>query len=182
METIKGKVIPAIFGLKSYNLNKNEIKIISENKIFGFIFFKRNILNLNQLKSLIDHIKTLSANKPIFMIDHEGGRVNRFNHIFSQKKYTGLYFGNLYKLNKKKFFIEAKSFIDFNVNIFKYLGINTVAYPVSDLRYKKTHNIIGDRSFSNQVDIVNKLSKFFIHEYQYHGIRLLILKLNSDIL
>ncbi len=170
MEITKNKIIPVIFGISGYNLSRDEIKIISENKIFGFIFFKRNILNLDQLRNLINHIKILSLNKPIFMIDHEGGRVNRFNHIFCQKKYTSLYFGNLYKLNKKKFFIEAKSFINFNVNIFKYLGINTVAYPVADLKYSKTHYVIGDRSFSNQVDIVNKLSKFFIHEYQYHGI------------
>ncbi len=170
MAVIKNKVIPTILGLKGFYLTKEEIKLISKNQIYGFIFFKRNILNLEQLKNLINHIKILSINKPIIMIDHEGGRVNRFKDIFNQKKYTSLYFGNLYRFNKKKFLKEARYFVNFNVNIFKFLGINTVAYPVADLTYKKTHNVIGDRSFSNQVSIVNKLSKFFINEYQKNGI------------
>ena len=170
MEIVKKKVIPVIFGLNGYNLTKDEIKIISENKIFGFIIFKRNILNFEQLKKLIEHVKILSLNTPIIMIDHEGGRVNRFNSIFDQKKYTGLYFGKLFKFNKAKFYAEAKNFINFNTNIFKYLGINTIAYPVTDLTYSKTHSVIGDRSFSSTVDTVNKLSKFFINEYQKLGI------------
>ena len=69
----------------------------------------------------------------------EGGRVNRFNSIFSQTKYTGKYFGELYKKNKKLFYTESKNFVKTNVNLFKYLGINTVAYPVCDLRRSNTH-------------------------------------------
>ena len=170
METSENKIIPAIFGLNGYNLTKKEINLIKNNKIYGYILFSRNILNLTQLKNLISHINFLSTTKPIIMIDHEGGRVNRFSKLFSQKKYTGSYFGSLYIKNRKKFVYEANLFIDFNTKLFKYLGINTVAYPVSDLSYKRTTKVIGDRSFSNDPKVVNKLSKFFIKKYHCKGI------------
>ena len=144
----ENKIIPAIFGLNGYNLTKKEINIIKNNKIYGYILFSRNILNLTQLKNLISHINFLSTTKPIIMIDHEGGRVNRFSKLFSQKIYRILLWELIYK-NRKKFVYEANLFIDFNTKLFKYLGINTVAYPVSDLSYKRTTKVIGDRSFSN---------------------------------
>lgn len=170
METFKNKIIPVIFGINGICLTKNEIDIIKNNKIYGFIFFKRNILNLSQFKILINHIKTLSQNNPVIMIDHEGGRVNRFSNLFDQQKFSAKYFGKLYNKDKKKFAEQTKYFIKFNIKIFKYLGINTIAYPVADLTYKKTHKVIGDRSFSNDPFIVNKLSRYFIHKYQSMGI------------
>ena len=85
MAAFKNKIIPVIFGLHGQFLNNDEIKLIKNNKIYGFIIFERNILNLEQLKKLIKHIKSISPNDPLIMIDHEGGRVNRFNKIFSQK-------------------------------------------------------------------------------------------------
>ena len=170
METFENKIIPVIFGLKGHVLSLDEISLIKNNKIYGFIIFERNILNLIQLKKLINHIKILTPCNPIIMIDHEGGRVNRFNKIFSQKKYSANYFGNLYSNNKKKFFKESENFINFNIGIFKYLGINTVAYPVADLQYKKTHKVIGDRAFSQNPMIVNKLCEYFISKYQEKGI------------
>jgi beta-N-acetylhexosaminidase len=100
----KNKINPVIFGLNGYYLNQNEIKMIKDNSIYGFIFFKRNIKNLYQFKSLINHIRYLSSNNPILMIDHEGGRINRFNSIFSQTKYTGEYFGELYTKGTKNYF------------------------------------------------------------------------------
>ncbi len=170
METSKNKIIPVIFGLKGYSLTKDEIGIIKNNMIYGFIIFKRNILNLYQLRNLIFHLKKLSPHNPIIMIDHEGGRVNRFSNLFSQHKFTAKYFGELFAENKKNFFKDASFFINFNSLIFKFVGINTVAYPVSDLKYNRTHKVIGDRSFSNNPNIVNKLSSFFIKEYQKRGI------------
>ena len=170
MEASKDKIIPVIFGLKGYALTKKEINFIKNNTIFGFIIFKRNILNFSQLRILINHLKKLSLIDPIIMIDHEGGRVNRFSNLFSQRSLSAKYFGELYSKDKKKFFKIARFFVNFNSRIFNFLGINTVAYPVLDLKYKKTHHVIGDRSFSSDPNKVKKISKVFIKEYQKRGI------------
>tara|TARA_B100000963_G_scaffold360477_1_gene391503 strand:+ start:8131 stop:9051 length:921 start_codon:yes stop_codon:yes gene_type:complete len=170
LETSKNEIVPVIFGLHGFSLTKKEINIIKNNKIFGFIIFQRNIFSLSQLQALIAHIKKIATNMPIIMIDHEGGRVNRFSKLFCQGKFSAKYFGDLYSKDKKKFFKEAKFFTSFNCKLFKYLGINTIAYPTSDLKYKKTHSVIGDRAFSENPMAVNKISKFFIKQYQSSGI------------
>ncbi len=170
METSKNKIIPVIFGLQGYSLTKEEMNFIKNNTIYGYIIFKRNILNLSQLRILIYHLKKLSINDPIIMIDHEGGRVNRFSNLFLQKKFSAKYFGDLFSKNKKNFLKDANFFVNFNTIIFNFLGINTVSYPVADLKYKRTHKVIGDRAFSNDPNIVNNLSNFFINQYQKNGI------------
>ena len=170
MAIIKKQVKPVIFGLSGTSLTKSEISLIKNYTPYGFIIFKRNINSLIQLKKLILSIKNYHKQSPIIMIDHEGGRINRFSEIFSQKRFSGQYFGELYKNNLKKFFKEANYFINFNTRLFKFLGINTVAYPVMDLIYKETNNVIGDRSFGNEVKTVKKIASYFISEFEKFGI------------
>ena len=37
------------------------------------------------------------------MIDHVGGRVNRFSNLFNQHKFTAKFFGDLYSKNRNDF-------------------------------------------------------------------------------
>ena len=85
MAIIKKQVKPVIFGLSGTSLTKSEISLIKNYTPYGFIIFKRNINSLIQLKKLILSIKNYHKQSPIIMIDHEGGRINRFSEIFSQK-------------------------------------------------------------------------------------------------
>ena len=155
-----------IFGIKSYFLSENEVIFIKTQKPYGIIIFERNIISLNQIKQLIKQIKSLVNYKIKILIDHEGGSINRFNKIFSQNKYSAEYFGKIYKINHEFFLKEINYFLNFNINLFNYLGINIVAYPVLDILYQKTHEIIRSRSFSkNKEDIVD-ISKLIISTYQ----------------
>ena len=71
-----------IISVKGYKLTLQEKKLIKKELPWGLILFKRNIKNLNQLKSLIKDIKR-SANHPNFpiMIDEEGGAVTRLSKL-----------------------------------------------------------------------------------------------------
>ena len=40
------------------------------------------------------------------------------------------------------------------------IGVNINTVPVLDVRRKKSHNIIGDRSFSTNPKIVSKVGEF----------------------
>ena len=82
----------------------------------------RKYKSIDQFKSLINHIKSLVNYDLSFVIDHEGGKINRFNKIFSQKKYSARYFGEMYNKDKKKYKEELDYFLNFNVNLFKLLG------------------------------------------------------------
>ena len=55
-----------IVGIKSTNLNKNEIYFLKKNKPWGVIIFSRNIRNLKQTKKLISEIKSAEAEKLLY--------------------------------------------------------------------------------------------------------------------
>ena len=78
---------PIIVGIESKSLSKKEYLLFKKNLPIGYIIFSRNIENINQLKSLIQQLKSINKrHKAIIMIDHEGGRVNRLNKILNQDK------------------------------------------------------------------------------------------------
>ena len=163
-------ITKAIFGIKYSYLSNEEILFIKKYHPYGIIFFERNIESINQFKSLINHIKSLVNYDLLFVIDHEGGKINRFNKIFSQKKYSARYFGEMYNKDRKKYKKELDYFLNFNVNLFKLLGINTVAYPVLDILYRKTHKIIKDRCFSSKKTQIVNIAKYVINFYQSNKI------------
>ena len=142
-----------IFGLKNYKLTKNEKKLFKIFKPWGIILFRRNIKNLIQLKSLINEIKFFfnDKNYPI-LIDEEGGKVCRLKSILDLSSLSQNYFGKIYKKNKKDFYQYYKIYIDSVSQLFNYLGININTVPVLDIKRVKSHNIIGSRSFSKNVD------------------------------
>ena len=51
-------------------------------------------------------------------------------------------------------------------SLFKTLGININTVPVLDLLQKKTHNIIGDRSYSYNVNIVKLMGNICVNIYK----------------
>ena len=71
-----------IISIKGYNLSYKEKRLIKYEKPWGLILFKRNIISLKQVKSLIRKIKILTKdpNFPI-LIDEEGGTVSRLSNI-----------------------------------------------------------------------------------------------------
>ena len=155
-----------ITGLKSAVLQSIEIRFLKKYKPWGVILFSRNIKSIEQTKKLTDDIKKIinDRNYPI-LIDQEGGRINRLTNFINTSKFTGEFFGNLYKNNFKKFLIYYKIYIFQTSYLMHILGININTVPILDVRRKKSHNIIGDRSFSTNPKIVSKIGDFCIKEF-----------------
>ena len=163
---------PLIVGIESFFLSKKENNLFKKNLPIGFILFSRNYKNLNQFKSLILQLKLINPfSTSIIMIDHEGGRVNRLNKLINQNKLTAKYFGELYQNNKELFNKELKKFINFNSNLFNYLGINLIAAPVLDLFYENKSKVIGDRSFSSNPKLVRLIGSLIINKYKKNKIK-----------
>ena len=152
-----------IVGLKGTKLSFKEELFLKNYKPWGVILFTRNIKDLKQLKKLADDIKFIFKDKkyPI-LIDQEGGRVSRLNKIIDLTLFSQRFFGNLYKKDKNIFYIKFKIYIDAVCNIMNEVGININTVPVLDVLRKKSHNIVGDRSFSSNPDIVSKLGSISI--------------------
>ena len=160
-----------ITGLKSTVLQSIEIRFLKKYKPWGVILFSRNIKSIEQTKKLTDDIKKIFNDKkyPI-LIDQEGGRINRLSKFIDTSKFTGEFFGNLYKNNFKKFVTYYKIYIIQTCYLMHILGVNINTVPVLDVRHKKSHNIIGDRAFSANPKIVSKIGDFCIKEFHNNNI------------
>ena len=69
---------PIIFGLSGLALTADERAFFAEARPAGYILFKRNVANRDQLRALTDELRSIDgrADLPI-LIDQEGGRVAR---------------------------------------------------------------------------------------------------------
>ena len=152
-----------IFGIKGYSLTAEEKRLLKRAKPWGIILFSRNIKNVLQLKLLIIDIKNIFKDKkyPI-LIDQEGGKVSRLNKIIDLSIFSQNYFGKLYKKDKKLFANYYKIYINKVCGLLKNVGVNINTIPVLDVRRKKSHDIIGTRSFSEDSSNVSNLASFCI--------------------
>jgi len=160
-----------ITGIKSTTLSKREKIFIRKYKPWGIILFSRNLKTIKQIQELTNEIKKIFKDKnyPI-LLDQEGGRVNRLYKFLNTDPLTSMYFGNLFKKDKKKFDIYYKIFIDKTSYLLKQIGININTVPVLDIRTKGSSNIIGDRSFSTNPKIIDKIGNLCIKNFHYNNI------------
>jgi len=164
-----------IFGIKGTKLTIEEKYLFKKHKPWGIILFSRNIKNISQAKALTNDIKKnlKDKNYPI-LIDQEGGRVSRLNKIIDLSLFPQSYFGQLYRYNKKNFQHHYKIHINMVSDILKKIGVNINIVPVLDVRRKKSHKIIDDRSFSENPLIVEKLGKLCVDFYKKNHIATVI--------
>ena len=88
-----------IISIKGSKLSQKEKTLLSKEKPWGLILFKRNIESSNQIKKLIIEIKKLSKDKKFpVIIDEEGLSVSRLGN-FIDHHIDANFFGNLYKIN-----------------------------------------------------------------------------------
>ena len=153
-----------IVSIKSSKLTSKEKLLLSREKPWGLILFKRNIKSLIQVKKLIQSIRYCVKDKKFpIIIDEEGSRVSRLRDLINHN-IDANYFGNLYKINKKVAINLYKSYLRTLSNHLKKLGININTIPVLDILRKNTNSVIGNRSFSDNKKIVKELGKITIKE------------------
>ena len=153
-----------IISIKSFKLTKKEKLLLSKEKPWGVILFKRNIISLSQIKNLTKKIKKLTKDKyfPI-LIDEEGSTVSRLGNIINHN-ISANYFGNLYSINSKLCIKIYKKYLISLCKNLRNTGINVNTIPVLDILRKNTNKVIGNRSFSNNKKIVKKLGQLTVDE------------------
>ena len=148
----------AIVSIAGTSLTRDEITILKKEKPWGIILFKRNILSEKQLANLTKKIKLIMKDKKFpILIDEEGGRVSRLSNFIDNSIYDQRYFANIYKSNKLIGTKLYRTYINALSKILQNTGININTSPVLDLMKINTHKVIGNRSYSNNPNIVNEL-------------------------
>ena len=148
-----------IVSIKGIKLTKQEEILLSKEKPWGIILFKRNLNSISQIKNLTSKIRILTKNKKFpILIDEEGESVSRLKNIINHN-ISANFFGNLYKKDKVFCMKIFKHYIYSLSKILRDLGININTIPVLDVLRNNTNKIIGIRSFSKN----NKIAATIKH-------------------
>ncbi len=160
-----------ITGIKGKKLTTNEINFLKKHKPWGVILFSRNIYTLKQTKLLTQSIRKIFKDKkyPI-LIDEEGGRVSRLYRLIDTSMFSAKYFGDLFCNDIKKFYLYYNIYIKQISYLMNLLGININTVPVLDIFRKKSHKVIGDRSYSSDQKIVSNIGDFCINKFHKNRI------------
>jgi beta-N-acetylhexosaminidase len=163
-------ISPLVLGISSSSLSKSEVSVLNEINPYGLILFTRNIVNKEQLKKLINEVKEKVREDIHILIDQEGGKVQRLD-IPHWKRYPSYReIGELYEKSTK-----AANRLAYNIgrlisNDLVYLGIDINCAPCVDIRYVNTSNILVERIFSSDRNIVYQLANEMIRGFQQGSI------------
>ena len=149
--------LAAILSLSGPKLTSKEKDFFKEANPFGFILFARNCETPEQVEVLIAGLKeTLGRDCPI-LIDQEGGRVQRLKPPIWRHYPAADTFGARAEVDLEL----ALDDLRFNTlqlsGELRDLGINVNCTPVLDVLSPETHDVIGDRAFSEKPEIVARL-------------------------
>ena len=144
--------LACVFSVEGETLTHAEKSLFSASQPFGFILFGRNCVSPEQVKKLTDQLRTaVGWNCPI-MIDQEGGRVARLRPPHWPEFPSAKIFGD--KIACGEGCTDLQRDMTALATMLKDLGINSNCAPVADVLFPETHQVIGDRAYSDDAEIV----------------------------
>ena len=144
--------LACVFSVEGETLTHAEKSLFSAAQPFGFILFGRNCKNPEQLKKLTDQLRsTVGWNCPI-MIDQEGGRVARLRAPEWQNFSAAKFFGD--KIACGEGCDDLTRDMTAMATMLTSMGVDANCAPVCDVLCSETHDVIGDRAYSDRPDIV----------------------------
>lgn len=140
---------------------EEERAILQHPNVGALILFARNFTNPEQLKSLIDTVRSIRPD--IFIsVDHEGGFVQRFlRHGFRSLPAARVY-GDVYNINPEAGIKLAEQYGEVMAKDLLAYGIDLSLAPVLDVH--GASNIIAklDRAFHHDPNVIAELAAAFI--------------------
>lgn len=148
-----------VFGCGGRTLSPEERRFFEAERPFGFILFKRNIDEPDQVRDLVAALRDAVGrpDAPV-LIDQEGGRVARLGPPHWPKLPPARVIGQLAELDMVTGRRAARAQGRAIGAMLGDLGINVACAPVADLLLPETHAVIGDRAFSAGASLVGALA------------------------
>jgi len=155
MSTI-GPLMADVGGL---TLTAEDREVLAHPLVGGVILFARNYSDPEQLRALCVDLLALKRTRLLLAVDHEGGRVQRFRVGFTRIPAMGT-LGKLYEESAPRALEEAQAQgLTVGRELAGY-GIDLCFAPVLD-RDTGISQIIGDRAFSENPEVIVKLARAF---------------------
>ena len=141
-------MIPVFFGLAGPRLTASERAFFNERNPAGYIVFKRNIVDHEQLLELTDTLRDLAGRDLPILIDQEGGRVARLGPPGWPAFPPAAAFGGLYATAPVSAIEAARLNAQALGLLLRDVGITVDCLPLLDVRDPAGHGIIGDRAYA----------------------------------
>lgn len=145
--------------VQGVSLNSEERVQLQNPHVGGVILFSRNIESRDQVCDLVAEIRACSANL-LVAVDQEGGRVQRFREGYSVIP-SMQSIGNLVARSPKEGLALSKDLGWLMASEVIASGLDISFAPVLDVD-RDTSSVIGDRSFSDQPEIVISAAESFV--------------------
>jgi beta-N-acetylhexosaminidase len=140
----------AIYGLEGLELTADERSFFTDADPTGFILFKRNCDNPEQLLRLTDSLRDLTGRPDVpILIDQEGGRVARMKPPAWPAFPAAERFAQLYALAPSAALEAERANARAIALSLRACGINVNALPLLDVRQEGASDIIGDRALGS---------------------------------
>lgn len=137
----------AIYGLAGPQLTDNETDFFRRANPAGYILFKRNCCEKEQLRRLTDELREISGRPDLpILIDQEGGRVARMQPPVWPAFPRAEAFAALYDLAPSSAIEATRVNARAIALTLRAVGINVNCLPVLDVLQPGASDIVGDRS------------------------------------
>jgi len=160
MSLLSGAPSAAILGCAGTTLTADEVAFFKDVKPWGFILFKRNIADPEQVRALTAALRdTVGRGDAPILIDQEGGRVARLQPPHWRIYPPGRAYGQLVANDP----LTAREITRLGSRLIAHdlrsLGVNVDCVPVLDVPDPEGHEIIGDRAYGDTPEQVATLGR-----------------------
>jgi beta-N-acetylhexosaminidase len=160
-----------IAGLSGTVLTKAEHAFYRDVKPAGVILFRRNVLEPQRIKQLVDDVRdAIGRDDVLVLIDQEGGRVQRLKPPAARDLPPGAAYAKLYKRDPQAAKKAAFQIARLVAEELKSYGINTNCAPVVDVPVPGAHDVIGDRAYGSDPDQIIALAREVANGYMAGGV------------
>ena len=151
-------------GLTGKTLTDLERRIITETSPYAVVLFGRNIADAEQLRTLVSEVKSLAPRPPLFMIDEEGGRVDRIRHLL-----PGLPSAEAFGEGEQA--VELSEWFGRIIGMaLRYFDIEIDLAPVVDIRGEQSPKGLERRTFGADAETVIALAGAFMSGLHSSGV------------
>lgn len=160
-----------ISGCEATRLTAWERDFFRDARPCGFILFRRNCEDADQIRALIgDYREVVGDSSALVFIDQEGGRVQRLVPPISPRYPSARRIAALHGTDPRKGMEAARAGARLIARDLAALGISVNCAPVLDVRVPGAHDIIGDRAYGSTVAEIAALGRAVAEGYLEGGI------------
>ncbi len=149
----------AIVGLAGMTLEAEEAALLRQHRPAGAILFARNVQDPTQLAKLIASLRSVLPAHGVVAVDQEGGRVARLRPPHWRAHPAAAQLGDLFDRDqaageRAAWLTGALIGLDC-----EHVGLDVACAPVLDLRLPGAHQVVGDRAYSIDPDVVARMGR-----------------------